>query len=695
MDRITTRDASRRARTAERETPPGKRHALVIGIDEYKKPLRVLKNAVNDANAIAETLSEEFGFEVKKLINVNANKGTILEVLNQWKSGTNVEDTLLLFFAGHGDNRPDEHHGLKGYLIPSDYTNDPNTWVAESEIVQVAREIPARFIFLIFDACYAGTTFRDDIPPGARDDQILKALVAGTEDEPVLDGGAGDHSIFTRAVLDGLDGFADSGMRPDDVISADELITYVRSEVPWRSRLRYHPQTAVGGSLQGNRTGDDFQFKPVKPRLKAPILRNLHSPEFQDRIAAAEQMGIPVRESIEVTFLKVTELRRLLIDDENREVRKMAAESLGNLSHPEAVGILTQELDSGKDTEVQRSAAIALGVLARSITDSGTPGVEGVVDNAVRSLIKALEKDVATIRRSVKEGLSHVPEYSHRITEILKEDNPEHRREALDTLAFVADRHPKADFAFPKLKRIDDRLRRRLYLSRLRLTRLWPGILRPIFGAGLGGAIGLALAYLLVVLFTLSPLKLYGPAILTFALWPGAFAGAGLTFMPRAIRGLFRSPGVVANSITVLIGGLYLALWMVLPNWFLGIGRDFIDWLLPGLVSGPLIGLALLFLPLAPLRKDMDKGGKPVRNQVIRLIRKYSLQLLVITVLSYLGFALARIPEGLSIGTLEPRWWEVLLWGLGGAIFGLSLAIGWLVWPITYLSDQISAERGS
>jgi uncharacterized caspase-like protein len=688
MDVNGTRDAVRRARTAEREMYPGKRYALVIGIDEYKKPFNPLRNAVNDANAISDKLRDEFGFEVEQFNDGAANRAEILDVLNQWKNSTDSEDSLLLFFAGHGDNRPDEHHGLKGYIIPFDSTSDPRTWIAESEIVQAAREIPARHILLIFDACYAGTTFRDDIPPGAREDQILKALVAGTEDEPVLDGGAGDHSIFTRAVLDGLDGFADSGQRPDDVITADELITYVRSEISWRSQLRNHPQTAVGGSLQGNRTGDDFQFKPTKPRLKAPILRNLSSPEFQDRIAAAEQMGLPVRESAEVTHLKATNLKLLLLNDENREVRMMAAKSLGTLGHPEGVEVLAEELDSGEDTEVQKSAAISLGKLARSITDSGKEEYVKDADQAVETLIKTLKMEDAALRRSAKEGLSYVPEYAQKIKEVIQRDDSENERDVLDTLAFLADRHPALDMAWPSLDRVGHRFRRRFYLTRLRLERLWPGILRPIFSVGLGGAIGLALAYLLVVLFTLSPLSLYGPATLTFVLWPGAFVGAGIALIPRLIRGLFRSPGALAIYLAALLSGMYLAFWMVLPNWFLGIGKGFTDWLLPGLISGPLIALALSLLPLEPWETSQSKSEKTDLKQFFRRLQKHAFQILLIIGTSALTFALGRISERLNIGVIDPWWWEVVLWGFGGAILGGALSIGWLAWPISTPYDQ-------
>ena len=249
MDDLSTRDARRRITPdleTDSEQPRGKRYALVIGIDEYRHGLPELGYAVRDATAIGGKLRDDFGFEVTLLPNGDAHTGAIRDILECWEAETKPEDSVLVFFAGHGENHPAADRQNEGYLLPAEASNDPSSWLAESEILQHAKNMPARWILLIFDACYAGTTFRHDIPRGARDDQVLKALVAGTEDQPALDGGAGDHSIFTRAILDGLDGLADSGQRPDDIISASELIVYVKSEVPWRSRLRGHEQTPKG-----------------------------------------------------------------------------------------------------------------------------------------------------------------------------------------------------------------------------------------------------------------------------------------------------------------------------------------------------------------------------------------------------------------------------------------------------------------
>jgi hypothetical protein len=694
MSEILTRHLRPRETPVDDEIPQGKRYALVVGVDAYREPIDTLNNAVKDAEAIAEKLKKDFGFEVRTLVDEAAEKDIILDMLERWKVETKTGDSLLIFFAGHGDHRPDEQHGLKGFLLPVDSNMNADTWISESSIVQIARDMPASYVFLIFDACYSGTTFRDDIPPGARDDQVLKALVAGTEDQPVLDGGAGDHSIFTRAVLDGLEGFADSGQRPDDVITAGELITYVRSEVPWRSRLKGHLQAAIGGSLQGNPTGADFRFVPVKSRLKAPILRNLYSPEYQDRIAAAEQLGISSNDTPESGNLKAIELQRLLAEDRNRDVRKMAAKSLGSLGSPDGIEALVKEMDSGRDSVVQGSAAVSLGVLSRSILDSKETEAKEDVDLAVQSLVNALQHDEAATRQAVKEGLSHIPESADQIGEILDGHNREHHLDALDALAFIADRNSDSEIAWPPLERIGYRIRRRVYLVRLRLKRLWPEILRPILGVGFGGAIGLGLAYFLMDVVVLKDPIIFGIGVLSICLLPGAFAGAGLAFMPHLVRAVFRNPGKSVTFIIALLGGIPLSFGMGFPNGLLDIGNGPIAWLLPGLLSGALIGLALSLLPLKQLEEDRFMREENAWRQFIKRVRKFALHILAITAIGFLSFAVTRSPEWLSMGNIEPHSSEVLYWGFGGAIFGCVIAISWIAWPLSTFGDLLFRERG-
>lgn len=68
----------------------GKYHALVIGNNEYTH-IDKLKTAVTDAEAIAKTLTDEYGYSVTLLI--NATRSSILKTLSQYRKRSNATTT--------------------------------------------------------------------------------------------------------------------------------------------------------------------------------------------------------------------------------------------------------------------------------------------------------------------------------------------------------------------------------------------------------------------------------------------------------------------------------------------------------------------------------------------------------------------------------------------------------------------------
>lgn len=699
MDDLTWRDA--RLRTPPEPTPPGperpgQKYALVAGINDYGGRHPTLRNAVNDARVMAGRLEEDFGFRVTPLFDQAATAEAIRSYLAQWQAGARAEDDVLIFFAGHGTSRRPAGSEPEGYLLAADATDDPASWLPEAEIIERARAMAAQRVLLIFDACYAGTALRltDALLPGAREDQALKILVAGTEDEPVLDAGAGDHSVFTRAILDGLDGLADVGQRPDGVVTAGELTTYVRSEVPWRSRLRssgtFTEQTPVGGALQGTAAGQDFEFRPTRPRLPAALLRNVYSPQAEDRIAAAEQLK--ARRGTDTAALAAEELLHLLRNDREQEgnpilageellgVQRAALHALGELGHPAGLQPLMALIgDAAAGAHLRAAAAPALGRLLelRREEDDGE-GAE-TRQAATNALLVPLGDADARVREAAKVGLCRVPGSSHRLKEELAREAA-HAGQIADALACVAIAHPGDDQAWPTLDP-GASLQRRYHLLRRRLAGPLRELLIHAAIVGLAAMLGLGLAFLPVSLVAFRrTAKLYVPAILAICAVPGFFAGVAYATLPplsRAAGRPRRHGGRGPTLLGVLLAGLAFGPLLAVPNWFLGIGCNALGcppnawalFLLPGLVAGPLVGLALAGL----LRQPPEAAIEPADSAA-----PAGAPAIVVTGLaSGLAMALVRIPPALTLGSVDPPWAEQLLWGLGGFLFGLLLAAAW------------------
>ena len=77
---------------------------LIIGINYYKDPnIPDLETAVNDANAMANLLKEHYGFEVELLLDRKATGEAIYRALRSLVSSTQADDSVLLYYFGHGD----------------------------------------------------------------------------------------------------------------------------------------------------------------------------------------------------------------------------------------------------------------------------------------------------------------------------------------------------------------------------------------------------------------------------------------------------------------------------------------------------------------------------------------------------------------------------------------------------------------
>ncbi len=239
-------------------------YAIVVGIDDYAKWPK-LQYAQRDAEAVREVLIRRFGFaadHVYSLRNQDATRAGILAAFHDKLAHANLQknDRVFFFFAGHGATRKLSSGRDLGYIVP--YDSDPNQIAADAipmtEIQDIAESLPAKHVMFVMDACYSGL----GLTRGGSNGNFLRdnakrvgrqMLTAGGADQLVADGGPNGHSVFTWALLQGLEGKAD--LNQDGVITATELAAYVAPAVANASA-----QTPAFGSLPGSE-GGDFVFE--------------------------------------------------------------------------------------------------------------------------------------------------------------------------------------------------------------------------------------------------------------------------------------------------------------------------------------------------------------------------------------------------------------------------------------------------
>jgi len=251
--------------------PPAKlvpdRWAVVIGAGGYESPdIPKLRYTVPDAEAIYQVLIGSAGFKKERVLlftDKTEKKPTLRNI--KWALGTFLarsakkEDTVLIFFAGHGapevDQRGIERDGLAKYLVPIDADPDDlySTALPMDELQTIFGRIEAERVVAFLDSCYSGAaggrTFLSKKTRASHvDDLFLERLTrskgraiitASRPAEVSIELSELGHGIFTYYLVQGLKGAAD--LNRDGIVTLQELYEYIEQQVTQKSR-------SVGGS---------------------------------------------------------------------------------------------------------------------------------------------------------------------------------------------------------------------------------------------------------------------------------------------------------------------------------------------------------------------------------------------------------------------------------------------------------------
>jgi uncharacterized caspase-like protein len=251
---------------------------VVVGVGRYESPdIPRLRYTVPDAEDFYRMLIDSAGFKpehVFLLTDKTERKPTLRNL--KWALGTFLarsaqkDDTVLIFFAGHGapevDQRGIERDGLAKYLIPLDADPDDlySTALPMDELQTIFGRIESERVVVFLDACYSGAaggrTFTTKKTRATNlDDLFLERLTrakgrailtASRPAEVSLELPELGHGLFTFYLLRGLQGAAD--LNRDGIISLQELYEYVEQQVGQKSRAvggNQHP--VMKGELEG------------------------------------------------------------------------------------------------------------------------------------------------------------------------------------------------------------------------------------------------------------------------------------------------------------------------------------------------------------------------------------------------------------------------------------------------------------
>jgi hypothetical protein len=251
-------DAAVRDPSVQPEPPAagGRKVALLIGVKTYIEPIPSLRTPMADVESIGALLVERLGYDTRILI--DATKDTILEAFQALVDDLSEQDSLVVFYAGHGYIL--EADG-QGYWLPADARTDTaQHWISNKSVSDFLKAIRAKNVLLIADSCYSGTLVSsrqtsqgDRIPLSQaelRERRAVMILSSGGE-EPVQDEKGAGHSVFARQLMSVIE-------EMDRDILGVELYKEIKARV-----AKLVPQVPrYGGAVSANHeAGTDYFFE--------------------------------------------------------------------------------------------------------------------------------------------------------------------------------------------------------------------------------------------------------------------------------------------------------------------------------------------------------------------------------------------------------------------------------------------------
>ncbi len=263
----------------------GKHYALVVGTDNYKgKGWKKLSNPIKDARAVADELTNSYGFDVQLM--EDKSMDTIYKAIREYYRIAQPNDQLVVYFAGHGD--VDDELLDDGFIVCNDsksLEDDPvrNTYIPYNKLQKMLNNIPAKQVLVLLDVCHGGTFDAKAFDTEKREGefnsisnrnvlQFLKdklplqtrKFLSSVGSEPAFDGKAGRHSPFANLLLQVL---REKGSGSNGIVTLSDINAVLQTaSMNETAALKISPHMADFGKVDAF---SEFIFIPVgKPVTK-------------------------------------------------------------------------------------------------------------------------------------------------------------------------------------------------------------------------------------------------------------------------------------------------------------------------------------------------------------------------------------------------------------------------------------------
>lgn len=300
------------SKAQSQQARPREKHALLIGISDYGAAgggtgdsIRSLEFADEDLDGLEKVLKSQ-DWVVTVLKNARAKRGDILWQLADYNRRLNENDTVLIYFAGHGVRNG------RGRTYWVAYDTGPAMLdyqgIRMKHALEIIADLPPKTKIVLLDHCFAGNLEFDralpatgdsrgpaagEVSPGFRitasqdpkaaeerargvlEEDVKSANVAG-EHMVVIGAARGaafeptdlQHGLFTYYLLDALNSSRADAPPQDGQLSVIELVTYLKAKMTEYAHAKGFTQSPLVAPADGDFTEFAslklFSLKPLQ-----------------------------------------------------------------------------------------------------------------------------------------------------------------------------------------------------------------------------------------------------------------------------------------------------------------------------------------------------------------------------------------------------------------------------------------------
>jgi hypothetical protein len=260
------------------ESVPSERFTVIIIAASYSQStapqITKLPYTQNDAEFILETLNRKSAVTVKhrsllENSDLQPTKKNVETLIPRWLRECNANDTVLVFFSGHGIARDDK--GQVNALVPTDFQEDdiagssiPVAWLRNQ-----LGQCEAKTKFLLLDCCHAGgegissSEINGVLKSAAEQDSLDVITIASCgPNEKSHYWKDQNLSLFSYYLAEALRGDAD--VNADQIVTANELYSHLHDNVQKTAERLGFQQTPVR-IIRSGVTGDPVLVKFDQP----------------------------------------------------------------------------------------------------------------------------------------------------------------------------------------------------------------------------------------------------------------------------------------------------------------------------------------------------------------------------------------------------------------------------------------------